>query len=241
MAARTPIAPAVEFDPVKTSPIVRPAFQAVAANPEFHNCDTLRDQVLFTHDFLLNKVSTLLPVTYVEISRFFMLNNDAIVGDIIRRGNNGHKFKGRIPTLDEDDLEAIRRWMDESLIEHSPLTLLDVVRKLAHFNHKTITTNALQKALKRDQIAKTITAYPEEAGRLLLKHSEVTRYIAEASTLINDVNAAFVFNMDESGVNDLADAKAKKSPGQLPLERNEYEISGDKGLQSHNTRGMCLG
>ena len=62
----------------------------------------------------------------------------------------------------------------------------------------------------RDHIAKTMTAYPEEAGRLLLNHSEVTRYIAEASTLINDVNPAFVFNMDESGVNDLANAKAKK-------------------------------
>ena len=210
MAARTPISPAVEFDPVKTSPVLRPAFQAVAADPEFLECDTLRDQVLFPHDFLLNQVSTLLPVTYVEISRLFKLNNDAIVGDIIRRGHNGHKFKGRIPTLDEDDLEAIRRWLDESLVEHSPLTLLDVVRKLARFNRKTITTNALQKALKRYEIAKTITAFPEEAGRLLLKHSEETRYIAEASTLINDVNAAFVFNMDESGVNDLANATPKK-------------------------------
>ena len=43
--------------------------------------------------------------------------------------------------------------MDESPIQRSLLTLLDVVRKLAHFNQKTITTNALQKVLKHPEIA----------------------------------------------------------------------------------------
>ena len=210
MASRKRIVQAVSFDPGETNPTVRPAFIALAAVQELRNCHTLKVQVLFAKDFMSKEVFTILPVTYVEIARFFKLNSDAIVGDIIRRGNNGHEFKGRIPTLNDDDLDSIRRWMNEAVLNHSSLTLADVVLKLAHHNNKTISTNALQKVLKKNQIAKTITAYPEEAGRLLLKFDEVTRYITEASSLVKDVNAGFVFNMDESGVNDFANAKTKK-------------------------------
>ena len=73
-----------------------------------------------------------------------------------------------------------------------------------------MTINAVQKALTRNQLAKTIVAHPEEAGRLFMRHDEVVRYTTEASGLLNNVPAYFVFNMDESGINETSDAKANK-------------------------------
>ena len=140
MANRTPIAPAVGFDPEKASDHVKQAFHALAADQAFLECRTLREQVLYAKDFLSNEAYSGLPVTNVEIARFLNINNDAIVGDIIRRGDNGHEFKGRIPTLDSGDFEAITEWIDEAIAQRSPLTLDDVVCKLLRHRGEEISS-----------------------------------------------------------------------------------------------------
>ena len=132
------------------------------------------------------------------------------MSDILKRGDNKHVNKGRIPSLTEDDLEDIRKWIVDCIEDKDPLTLGDVVAILQEEKHKMVTVNAVQKALKRSGIAKTITAHPEEAGRLSLKYEEVARYTNEATTLLNNIPAAFVFNMDETGIDDVANAKPKK-------------------------------
>ena len=48
------------------------------------------------------------------------MNNDSIVSDIVRRGDNSHMFKGGIGALDQDDIEAVRQWIDEAVESETP-------------------------------------------------------------------------------------------------------------------------
>ena len=195
---------------MKTSELARPAFVLLANDAGFLECRTLREQVLHAKSCFAAQQFSLFPVTNAEITHFLCLNNDSIVSDIVRRGDNGHMFKGRIGALDEDDIEAVRQWIDEAVESENPLTLSDVVVKLSLERGKNVTKNALRKVLTKSETAKTIVANPEEASRMRMNHVAVDNYMTTTPTLINNVHAAFVFNMDESGINEYANAKAKK-------------------------------
>ena len=209
MATRKEIAPRVEFDPERTDQAVRPAFNSLARDPAFIQATTLRDQVLRADAFLKSEEWSGLHVTLVQISRFLGLFSDSVVGDIIRRGDNGHDYKGRASKLTDEHYQLVQGWIETSLIARSPLTLNDVVERLRTQKQIIVTTNALQKGLKKRGIAKTIKARPEEASRLEMNHASVAAYLNTTPGILNNVNAAFVFNMDECGVNDFADAKDK--------------------------------
>ena len=112
--------------------------------------------------------------------------------------DNGHEAQGRVPTLDGRDLQDVQNWIEDAVQRQDQFTLAQVVELLERLNNKTVTKNALQKVLTKAKIAKTIVAHPEEAGRMKLKHAEVARYINDA-TVLHDVPAEFVFNMDERG------------------------------------------
>ena len=111
MTERTKIAPAVPFDPERTNELTRPAFRLLANDPDFLQCTTLRKQVLFADVFLSDPRFRVLPITIAEIARFFGVH-DYIVGNIIKRGDNGHEAQGRIPALDSGDLNGIQNWID---------------------------------------------------------------------------------------------------------------------------------
>ena len=208
MTEHSKLAPPVPFDPERTNELARPPFVLLAKDPDFLLCTTLIKQVLFAKDFLSEPRFSILPIIHAEIARFFGVH-DYVLGNIIKRGDNGHEAQGRVPTLDGRDLQDIQNWIDGAVQQQDPLTLAQVVERLDRLNHKTVTKNALQKVLTKAKIAKTIMAHPEEAGRMKLKHSEVARYIND-TTVLNDVPAEFVFNMDETGIDDKANAKDKK-------------------------------
>ena len=158
------IAPSVIFDPGRTAENACPTLELLANDPGLLECDTLRKQVLFAKDFLAQQRFQIFPITNAEIAMFFGIH-DFVVGDIVKRGDNGHEKRGRLPSLNKTDLEDLRGWIETAIQEHNPLTLADAVEKLERQNHKTITKNAHQKVLTKVSIAKTITANPEGPGR----------------------------------------------------------------------------
>ena len=202
------IAPPVAFDPGRTNKHARPAFELLANDPGLLECNTLRNQVLFAKDFLSQQRFQIFPITKAEIARFFGVH-DYVVGDILKRGDNGHEQRGHFPSIRHADLQDLRAWINAAIQEHNPLTLADAVEKLERLNNKTISKNALQKVLTKASIAKTITANPEDPGRLAMSIQELERYVTQAAVL-NDVPSDFVFNMDETGINERTNGRAKK-------------------------------
>ena len=105
---------------MKTSPSARPAFVALAQDQGFLSKSTLREQVLYAKTFLADDRFQDFPTTNAEIARFLLLHNDSVVSDIIKRGDNKHTNKGRIPALDEKELELIEGWIVDSIEEKDP-------------------------------------------------------------------------------------------------------------------------
>ena len=101
------IAPSRAFDVEKTDPTVRHAFQRLAQDESFVAKRTLREQVLYAQAFFDEEFSTL-GISHVELCRFLGTLKDAVVGDIVRRGDNNHAKKGRIPTLTKDEPNAVK-------------------------------------------------------------------------------------------------------------------------------------
>ena len=239
MKRPAPIAPAVPVSPERTNVQVRRPFIELAHNHYFRACVTLREQVLFIKDFLDEEEWRGLSITNVEIARFLGINSDATVGDIIRRGDNGHEVKGRTPKLDPNDLVVVRGWIENSLRTNKPMTLHEVVNMIRIRLGKETTTNALQKALTKWEIAKTVDATPEDARRLQMDHETVAAYMNTTPGIINNIPASFVYNMDETGINELANAKRKRvlvphrhtgGTVKYPIERNT----------SHATLVACI-
>ena len=231
------IAPAVPFDPEMTKEHARPPFVLLANDPGLRACDTLRKQVLFAHDFLSQQRFQLFSITNAEIARFFGVH-DHVVWDIIKRGDNGDEQRGRFPRVDEIDYRDLRCWIDAAIQEHNPLTLADAVEKWQSLNHKRLTKNALQKALTKAGIAKTIIAHPEDAGRLDMSYQELARYITEAAVL-TDVPSEFVFNIDETGINERANAKAKKVLVDFHSNETSTKYPAPRGTR-HATLVACI-
>ena len=108
------IAPAVVFDPQRTNEHARPPFELLANEPGLLECQTLRKQVLFAKDFLSQQQFQIFPITNAEIARFFGIH-DFVVGNIIKRRDNGHEQQGRFPTLDQAELQDIQQWIDAAV------------------------------------------------------------------------------------------------------------------------------
>ena len=147
------IAPPVAFDPGMTNEHVRSAFELLANDPGLLECNTLRNQVLFAKDFLAQQLFQVFSIPNAEIARFFGVR-DYVVGDILKRGDNGHEQRGRFPSLSQADLQDLRGWTDTAIQEHDHLTLTDAVEKLERLNNKTITRTLSKKCSQRPALPK---------------------------------------------------------------------------------------
>ena len=233
------IAPAHVFNAEWTTPGVRLAFVRLENDETFRSRQTLREQVLYAKDFFEDAEFDAVRITNAEIARFLGIPNDAVVSDIVRRGDNDHMKKGRIPMLTEKDLEAVSGWIAEAVQIHKPLTLAQVAARIEREKHKVVTTNSLQKTLTRAKIAKTIIAFPEEAGRLMMNPNEIARYTTQAVAQLNNVPAAFVFNMDETGINVRANSKAMKVLVDFNSNEESTKYAMDKNTD-HATLVACI-
>ena len=120
------------------------------------------------------------------------------------------------------------------------MTRKNVVARLRREKGKVITTEALKKAIKRRKLAKTIPARPDNKNRLKLDDADVQEHLMGMEATLANVPAAFVFNMDESGVNEFADAKNKKVlvPITCPKTKTKYAVARDT---RHVTLVACIG
>ena len=72
---------------------------------------------------------------------------------------------------------------------------------------KRVTKNGLRIALKRRSIVRFVEATPIQACRLNLDDEEVKQFMEDTEELLRDVPASFVFNIDETGINEYQNAK----------------------------------
>ena len=90
------------------------------------------------------------------------------------------------------------------------MTLADVVHEVFVRLGKRVTKNGLRIALKRRSVVRFIEATPIQACRLNIDNEEVQQFMENTEELLRNVPASFVFNMDETGINEYQNAKKKQ-------------------------------
>ena len=211
--------------PEKTGRDLRPVFQRLAEDAEFRSLQTFRSQVWFAKVFVEDEADLEKDLPIAELMRFFDVPHDQTIRAILNAKDVQAKFMGRKSKLSDNDFEEIKRWIAEATVNKKPLTLGDIVARLRETNRIT-TKDALRKAFKRRKQFKVIEASPVNASRLRIDDEKVQQFHATAEALLHDVPAAFVFNMDETYINEYANAKKKKVVVDMnfPGETTEYPV-----------------
>ena len=119
------------------------------------------------------------------------------------------------------------------------MTLKDIVAQIAEVKHLRVSVDSLRMALLRRKKVKFINAKPVEACRLHLDDRKIQRFLDETEQLLRDVPLAFVFNMDETGINEKAVAKTKRAVVHDGFRgrQTEYPIPRNGG---HSTVVACI-
>ena len=214
--------------PERTGRDLRPVFQRLVEDEDFRNLKTFRSQVKEAKAFVEDEANLEKELPISELMKFFDVQHDQTIRSILNSKDGDGLYMGRKPNLSDDDYEEIGRWIAEATANKKPLTLADIVARLLETNRVT-TKDALRKGLGRRKIFKIIEATPVNASRLHIDDEKVQQFHNLAEVLLHDVPAAFVFNMDETGINEYANAKKrqvvvdKNFPGdktEYPVERN---------------------
>jgi hypothetical protein len=69
-----------------------------------------------------------------------------------------------------------------------------------------ITTDTMAKYLRRDKVFTTAIGVPMEQKRLQISHTDLLNWYQELNIVIRNILKYFIFNMDETGLNDWVDS-----------------------------------
>ena len=236
---RKPVQEARPCFPERTRPEFRAVFHLLAADEEFRSKKTFRKQVHYARRFVDADDTIEKDVPNTELAKFFDVAHSESIRAVLKTEDTDREFRGRPSSLSDKDFDDILGWVRQAALDAKPMTLSQIVDTLARLNHKHVSVDALRMALKRRKSVKFITAIPIQACRLRLDDASVQRFLARTEALIRNIPAAFMFNMDETGINPLANAKKQRVvvhrgfPGRqtrYPVERN----------MAHSTVAACI-
>ena len=239
MYPRAPLMEARPVHPERTAAVLRARFERLSEDPDFKAILTFRDQVLFAWDFLEDDGETSERVTKTELAKFFNVQHSNTICAILKAGETGAVFKGRRSKLTDDEYAQIVDWVKEAAQASRPMTMGDVVGKVFRVFNKRVTKDSLRKGLKKRRMVKSIEALPMQACRLNLDHQDVLNFMAETERRLVNIPAAFLYNMDETGINEYANAVRKQVVvhSGFPGSQTRYPVPRDT---SHATLVACI-
>ena len=204
---------------------MQPVFRRLVEDEGFRDIKTFRGQVVYAKIFVEDEAELEKDLPNTELARFFDVPHDQSIRAILKANDVDATFMGRKSKLSDADYDDITQWIATATADKNPLTLGDIVARLLEKNRET-TKEAVRKGLKRRDAFKIIEASPVNACRLRIDDEKVLRFHQTTEALLRDVPAAFVFNMDETGINEYANAKKKQVvvPKSDPREKMDYPV-----------------
>ena len=143
-------------------------------------------------------------------AKFFDVSHSGSICSILKARDTRAAFKGRPSKLTDDEYNQIANWIREAAVARRPMTLGVVSAKAFRVWRKWVTKDSLRKGLTRRGTVKHIEALPMQASRLNLADQDVQNFTTETERRLAQVPAAFLFNMDETGINECANATRKR-------------------------------
>ena len=119
------------------------------------------------------------------------------------------------------------------------MKLGDVAAKAFRVWRKRVTKDSLRKGLTWRGTVKHIEALPMQASRLNLADQDVQNFTTETERRLVQVPAAFLFNMDETGINEYANATRKQVVvhSDFPGTQTRYPVARNT---THATLVACI-
>lgn len=239
MARPKPIMNARNFSPDWVDPRFREAFVRLAGDKLFLSCETFRAQARCANDIINDGQTKNTRVPARCFAQFFGLSSESSFRSQLHVKDPDHLVCGRIASLSPGDINTVIGWVNMSINPPDPLTYEDLVGKIKKELGKDVTREALRKALARTKAVKCIQATPMEEARLNMNENEVARYETQAEALLQNVNPAFVFNMDETGIQAFADARKLQVVVPVDFEAGQINYPAKRSSQ-RSTLVSCI-
>ena len=239
MYRRAPLTEARPCHPEKTGTRFQVRFLRLAADPDFRAVVSFREQVLFASDFLEAEDDQAERVPKSELGKFFDVPHTGSICSILKARDTGAAFKGRPSKLTDEEYDQIANWVREAAVAKRPMTLGDVAAKAFRVWRKRVTKDSMRKGLTRRGTVKHIEALPMQASRLNLTDQDVQNFMTETERRLAQVPAAFLFNMDETGINEYANATRKQVVvhSDFPGTQTRYPVARNT---THATLVACI-
>ena len=188
--------------------VFRPEFERVLLDPDFFRADTFRAQCKRAYALINGGRPKRDRVPLKHFAAFLRVRSVSSVAAQLRSTDDTHVVHGRIAHLTDEDVGAVVAWVNASVDDpRSLMTLDNIVERLWAERERLVTKECLRKHLSDAALTKTVTAFPMEVERLRVTADAMAAYFDTAERIVCGIPAAFVFNVDESGVQEYADAR----------------------------------
>lgn len=170
--------------------------------PEFTSAETLREQIHIVHRLFTVEQKRL---SLQDIGDFFGRHKTTIK-EHLQKSYTVPASPGRHSVLTHEEMEEIVTFINTRYAEHNPTTYDDILDLCLYLFHKTVLPDTLRHALCRHQSVRTVTGVPMERERVEVDPADIDTFYDELATLLQGIPGAFIFNIDESGVQEWTDA-----------------------------------
>ena len=219
----------------------RARFAAVANDDTFRRCTTFRAQCKRANALINGSLPKKQRVPLKHFAAFFRVRSCASIHTQITAPTDDYVFCGRRPILTDADVDAIIGWVAESVDNpRTLLTLNNIVERVEAELHKAVSKDCVRAHLAARGATKVMTAMPMEEGRALVPEAVKREYVARMEGVVGDILSAFVYNVDECGIQEFADAKPVDVivPASYNRETLEY-ASRRNAYRSTLVAGIC--
>jgi hypothetical protein len=175
--------------------------QAVLNLEIFKNAKTIREQCHILAQYL--RPDPLHPDFKLrEIADILGVNHTASVTHHLNKPFDELLINGRPPLITKQVREFMTKEIETRYNLKDPITLYEILELICDVFNIQIQYETLAKYLRRDPQYRTAIGVPMEEKRIHYSHRQLIEWYKELGEIIKNIPRYFIFNMDETGVDD---------------------------------------
>ena len=168
-------------------------------------CKTQREQIVKVVDILRPSGNHNALASWTAIGKVFHLSKGAVNSNY-SRGIEATEV-GRISFLDDEEINILIEFVIMQFHTGPPPTYDVLIEFIKNQFNKSIMSSTLYKLIKKIPQLKPVTGTPMESERVLCDPDSIDEYYDNLEKILDgSIPAAFVFNIDEVGFSEWADA-----------------------------------
>jgi hypothetical protein len=177
----------------------------VLTSIEFKQAESFREQyhTLASH---LRSDPVHPEFTFGEIAHILGVNNGESIRRQLQKSFRSPNPERRLPLISPEARTYMGNLIFSQNQKRNPVSLYEIGETLREKFSILIPIDTLAKYLRRDKVFTTAVGVPMEQKRLNISHMELLKWYSNLNATILVIPRYFIFNMDETGLDDWVDA-----------------------------------